>query len=132
MDSAAQTSICPQCGSGTTGSLFCKNCGATLRQITSLVHQTRPTSSTPTVNILKRIFRGIVTTIAVLAGVVFIFDKPVSDVAEIALVASGVVLVLCLLVWRIFDLGDDDWFQPKKKLVDQLLRGMTSDNACVC
>lgn len=32
MYGAAQGSVCPQCGSTKTGSLFCKNCGATLWQ----------------------------------------------------------------------------------------------------
>ena len=37
MHGAAQGSVCPQCGSTKTGSLFCKSCGATLRQPTPLI-----------------------------------------------------------------------------------------------
>jgi hypothetical protein len=37
MDGAAQTSVCPNCGSTGTGSLFCENCGATLRTVVPLI-----------------------------------------------------------------------------------------------
>jgi hypothetical protein len=114
MDGADQTSVCPQCGSIGTGSLFCKNCVATLRPITPLVPPDAFDSRRPTIGIVKRILRGIVKTIAVVAGMILIFDNGVSGVAGIVLLASGAALVLCLFVWRIFELGHDDWFWPKR------------------
>jgi hypothetical protein len=68
----------------------------------------------PTVDIVKRILRGIVKVIAVAAVAVFIFDNTATDVAGIVLLIGGAVLVLCLFVWRIVDLGDDDWFSAKR------------------
>src|SRR5437660_1940496 len=114
MDGAAQTSVCPQCGSTDTGSLFCKNCGATLRQPIPLIPSDRAEFTHPPIGIWKQILRGVVKTIAVVAGVVFVFDNRVSGVAGIVLLASVAVLILCLFVWRFFDLGDDDWFSPRK------------------
>ena len=96
MDGAAPTSICPQCGSGTIGSLFCKNCGATLRPITSLVPPDTSASKYPPFSMRKLIFRGIVTTIAVLAMIVFMSDNRASFIAGIVLVAALVIIAFLL------------------------------------
>jgi hypothetical protein len=37
MYDAAETNVCQKCGSTQTGSLFCKKCGATLRNVTPLI-----------------------------------------------------------------------------------------------
>jgi hypothetical protein len=39
-----QKSECPQCGSTTTGALFCKSCGATLRTVVPLIASAEPAS----------------------------------------------------------------------------------------
>src|SRR5215469_9867790 len=49
MHGAAQGSVCPQCGLTKTGSLFCKNCGATLRQPTPLIPSNPSDFKHPTV-----------------------------------------------------------------------------------
>jgi hypothetical protein len=114
MDCAIQALICTQCGSSAEkGAIFCKNCRATLLPPTPLI----PSSVAPDLRqppIRKRILRGVVKTIAVAAGLVFIFDNRVSGVAGILLLVSIAVLLLCLFVWRVFDLGEDVWFWPKK------------------
>ncbi len=56
---------------------------------------------------VKRILRGIVKTIAFLAGLVFFFDNRVTGTAGTVLLGSIVVCFLCLFVWVIF-LGDDE------------------------
>lgn len=114
MDGGAQSSVCPKCGSTETGSLFCKSCGTTLRQSVSLIPSDAPDLRHPAIGIGKRVLRGIVKTIALAAGVVFVFDNRVSGVAGIALLASVAVLLVCFFVWRTLDLGDDDWFWPRK------------------
>jgi len=94
-----------------TGSLLCTNCGATLRAIIPLGP---PDASANTPTVVKRILRGLVKAIAVGAVAVFIFDNGATDVTGVVLLAAGAVLVLCLFVWRIVDLGDDDWFSSKR------------------
>jgi len=47
MRSAAQGSVCPQCGSTETGSFFCKECGATLRTPIALTQPVAPDSQQP-------------------------------------------------------------------------------------
>jgi hypothetical protein len=42
MERDIQISICPQCGSTVTGSLFCKNCGAALRTVAPLIASAGP------------------------------------------------------------------------------------------
>jgi hypothetical protein len=37
MYDAAQTPICPNCGSAETGSVFCKKCGATLQTVAPMI-----------------------------------------------------------------------------------------------
>jgi hypothetical protein len=44
---AAQGPVCPQCGSTETGSLFCKECGATLRTLIPLIRPVAPDSQKP-------------------------------------------------------------------------------------
>jgi len=62
----------------------------------------------------KRILRGLVKTIAVVAVSIFILDNRASGVGGILLIASVVIALLCFLVWSVFDLGEDDWFRPRK------------------
>jgi len=114
MDGATQTSICPHCGSSAEpGFLFCKNCGATLRPVTPLVSSVAPEIKLK-LAIWKRILRGLVKTIAAVAGLVIIFDNRASELGGIVLIASVAVVLLCFLGWRAFDLGKDDVFWPKK------------------
>jgi hypothetical protein len=88
MQGAAQGSVCPKCGSTETGSLFCKNCGATLRQPVPLIPSYPSDFSQPSIGIWKRILRGIVKAIAAVAGIVLIFDNRASGADGIALLAS--------------------------------------------
>ena len=114
MEGAAQTSICTHCGSsGELGFLFCKNCGATLRPVTPLVPPVAPEIKLK-LAIWKRILRGLIKTIAAVAGLVIIFDNRASGLAGIILIAAVAVVLLCFLGWRAFDLGEDDVFWPKK------------------
>jgi hypothetical protein len=114
MQGAAQGSVCPQCGSTEMGSFFCKNCGATLRQAVPLVPTELADSSHPSVGFWKQILRGTVKTTAAVAAIVSIFDNRATGVAGIVLVASVALFLLCLLIWRVLSLGDDEWFWPKK------------------
>jgi hypothetical protein len=62
----------------------------------------------------KRILRKAVEIVAVIAGLVFLFDNRLSDSGLTALLAAIAVLFLCALVWLIFDLGGDAGFWPDK------------------
>lgn len=57
---------------------------------------------------VKRILRPIVTAVAGLAGVVFLFDNRLSGTAGLILLASIAVLALCGIVWMIFLRDDED------------------------
>ena len=69
MDDAAQTPVCPKCGSTETGSLFCKKCGATLRTVAPLIPSGGPDFKG------RRTFWGFSTRdlICILFGYVFFF-----------------------------------------------------------
>ena len=54
----------------------------------------------------KRILRRIVKVVAVVAGVVFLFDNSLSGRAFLVLLASIATLGACLIVWLIFDLDE--------------------------
>jgi len=56
----------------------------------------------------KRILRPIVKVVAGIAGVVFIFDNRLSGTEGLVLLGSIAALVVCGLVWMIFDLAEDD------------------------
>jgi len=66
--------------------------------------------------VAKRILREVVKVVAVSAGVVFLFDNQLSGTAGLVLLGSGAVLLLCLLIWLIFDLSDTGFWpdQPDK------------------
>lgn len=114
MYAADQGSIRPECGSTETGSLFCKSCGATIREPISLIPSSPPDFSLPSIRLWKRIPRGMIKVIAAIATLLFIFDNRASGIAGVVLVASATIFVLCFLAWRVFNLGDDDWFGPRK------------------
>jgi uncharacterized membrane protein YvbJ len=113
MDGPAQGSVCPQCGSTQTGSLFCKKCGATLHAAVPLIPSV-PAQILPKLPIWKRTLHGLIKTIAAVAVIVFIFDNRASIVGITVILASVVVALLCFLIWSALDLGDDDWFRPAK------------------
>jgi hypothetical protein len=56
----------------------------------------------------KRVLRAVVKTVAVSAGIVFLFDNKLSGTAGTVLLVSIAVLFACLFLWLIFDLGDED------------------------
>jgi hypothetical protein len=63
----------------------------------------------------KRILRGVVKAVAAAAAGIFIFNNRLTGTTGIALfVGSIVVLLLCLFVWLIFDLGEHTGFWPDK------------------
>jgi hypothetical protein len=114
MDGAVQASICSQCGSSVqAGTIFCKTCRATLRPTFPLIPPAAPeiTLKLPT---WKRIVRGLIKTIAAVAGLIIIFDNRATGLAGLVLVGSVAVVLLCFLGWRLLDLGEDDVFLPKK------------------
>jgi len=57
---------------------------------------------------VKRILRPIVKLVAGFAGVVFLFDNPLSGTAGLILLASIAALTLCGIVWMIFLRKDED------------------------
>jgi dolichyl-phosphate-mannose--protein O-mannosyl transferase len=57
---------------------------------------------------VKRILRGVVKTVALLAGLVFFFDNKITGTAGIVLLGSIVVFFLCIFVWAIFLRDDED------------------------
>ena len=57
---------------------------------------------------VKRVLRGIVKTIGLLAALVFFFDNSVTGTAGTVLLGSIVVCFLCLFVWAIFLRDDED------------------------
>jgi hypothetical protein len=63
----------------------------------------------------KRILRGVVKAIAVAAAAVFVLDNRLSSTIGIVLfVGSIAVLLVCLFVWLVFDLGENSRFWPDK------------------
>jgi hypothetical protein len=62
----------------------------------------------------KRFLRGFIKGAAALAALVLVFDNRSSNVAGLVLLGCVAVLVICVLVWLKFDLGEDDWFSPRK------------------
>jgi len=118
MDGATDKSICTRCGSvAEVGSIFCKTCGETLRPIAPLIHAVASEVS-PQLPTWKRRFRGLVKTIAYLAGIIIVFDRGTefrgSKFSGIVLIGAAALLLLCFLGWRFLDLGEDDIFWPKK------------------
>jgi len=62
----------------------------------------------------KRVIRKAIKALAVTAGLVFLFVLP-NTFAELALFAGSiVVLLVCLFLWHLLDLGEDDGFWPGK------------------
>jgi len=61
----------------------------------------------------RRILRKAIQIVATIAGVVFLFDNRFSSSGLAVLVASIAVLLVCLFLWLIFDLGEDTGFWPK-------------------
>jgi hypothetical protein len=66
--------------------------------------------------VAKRVLRGVVKVVATAAGVVFLFDNRLSGTAGTVLLGSIAVLFVCLFVWLIFNLGEneDSGFWPNK------------------
>jgi dolichyl-phosphate-mannose--protein O-mannosyl transferase len=70
---------------------------------------------------VKRVLRGIVKTVAVVAGLVFFFDNRVTGTAGTVLLGSIVVFFLCVFVWGIFLRDDEDdgnsgyWPRPPER-----------------
>jgi hypothetical protein len=62
--------------------------------------------------VAKKILRSVLKVVATAAGVVFLFDNRFSGNAGVVLLGSIAVLFICLLVWLIFDLGDDSGLGP--------------------
>ena len=63
----------------------------------------------------RRILRGVVKVIAVAAAAVFVLDNRLGGtVGIVLLVGSIAVLLVCLFVWLVFDLGEDTGFWPDK------------------
>jgi hypothetical protein len=114
MDGATEASICNQCGASVQAdTIFCKTCGATLRPTIPLIPPAAPQISVK-LPIWKRIARGLIKTIAAVAGLIIIFDNRATGLAGIVLIGSVAVVLLCFLGWRFLGLGDDDVFRPKK------------------
>jgi hypothetical protein len=92
---------------------FCKTCGATLRPIVPLIP---PAASQISLKVAtwKRIVRGLIKTIAAVAGLIIIFDNRATGLAGLVLIGSVAVVLLCFFGWRLLDLGEDDVFWPKK------------------
>jgi hypothetical protein len=84
MRRSIQTSVCPQCGSNVTESLFCKSCGTTLRTVVPLIASAGPDSNKP---------RGF-----------WSFSK-----RDVGWILFG--YVLCFLSFRFDFLGHHRWFQ---------------------
>jgi hypothetical protein len=61
----------------------------------------------------KKILRGLIKTIAVCAGLVFLFDNKITGNAGTVLLASIAVLFSCGLLWLVFGLSDDSGYWPK-------------------
>jgi hypothetical protein len=113
MHGAAQGAVCPRCGSTKTGSFFCRNCSATLRPVIPLIPPADPQIGLKLPR-WKRIVRGLIKTIAALAGIIVIFDNQANGLAGILLIGSVAVLLLSFLGWRVLDLGEDDLFWRKR------------------
>ena len=114
MNDATQASTCSQCGSSAeAGTLFCKACGATLRPIVPLIPPAAPDIS-PNLATWKRIVRGLIKTIAAVAGLIIIFDNRATGLAGIVLIGSVAIVRVCFLGWRFLDLGEDYIFSPEK------------------
>ncbi len=63
----------------------------------------------------KRIPRGVVKVVSVLAAAVFVVDNRLSGTVEIVLfVGSIAILLICLFIWLFFDLERDSGFWPGK------------------
>jgi hypothetical protein len=63
----------------------------------------------------KRILRGVVKLVAALAAAVFLLDNRLRGTIGIVLVVGSIALLLvCLVVWLVFDLGKDSGFRPGK------------------
>lgn len=62
--------------------------------------------------VAKRMLRGIVSIIAVGAGLVFLFDNRLSDTGLTVLLGSIAVIFVCGSVWLLFDLGE--WSEQKR------------------
>jgi hypothetical protein len=58
--------------------------------------------------------RRLIKVIAAVAGLVLVFDNRTANAAGLVVLGCLGVLVVCLLAWWRLDLGDDDWFSPKK------------------
>ncbi len=54
----------------------------------------------------KRILRNIVMVVIVGAALVFVFDN--RDSSTLGVVGSVAVMILCFLIWQVFDLADVD------------------------
>jgi hypothetical protein len=63
----------------------------------------------------KRILRGVVKVVAAAAAAIFVLDNRLSGTIGIALLVGSIaVLLVCLVVWLVFDLGEDTGFWPDK------------------
>jgi predicted membrane protein len=63
----------------------------------------------------KRILRAIVKVVASAAAAIFVFDNKLTGTTGIVLfVGSLAALLVCLLVWLIFDLSVGAGFRPDK------------------
>jgi hypothetical protein len=72
MDGATQASLCSHCGSSAqAGTIFCKGCGATLQPTIPLISPA-PLQLSPKLPTWRRVFRGLLKTIAAAAVGVFI------------------------------------------------------------
>jgi hypothetical protein len=64
----------------------------------------------------KQILRRVLKVVAVVAAAVFVLDNRLSGtIGIVLLVGSIVVLLVCLFVWLIFDLGEDRALPHKLK-----------------
>src|SRR5258707_1571 len=88
---------CSQCGSSAgTGLIFCRKCGAVLRQPVSLVPSSSQVSDNPaSVSAIKRTVIMIIKGIAGVAAVVFWFWRPTTNTNALVFGASIVVLLIC-------------------------------------
>jgi hypothetical protein len=57
---------------------------------------------------------AVIKTIAVCAGLVFLFDNKITGDAGTVLLASIAVPFACGLIWLVFRLSEDSGYWPKK------------------